>query len=734
MINVTQWSARQKFFCSPNVITPFELPTVNVLLTSANIPSTFFSGAKSDGSDIRFSQDISGVNELPFEIVFFNKSLNQAEIWVNVSAYRSVGVDLFFYGWCGNASATAYPASGTYGSNKAWENVRALAVHHFHQTSAIGTTLSGTLINSRGLSAYNLNVSGSVYTSAVNVSGVDDGRRVARFYKALNSRLVMNANVIPASTNRVIECRIWLNSYGGGSQGVIVSEEDASDNGHSFTVDDAGWNQTLRFKANGSSGPRHTDEYSLPPNQWKHVVGRYTSASPTFILMEIDGATNDFASQTVQNGGSNTTVGARAAGDTSQNFDGLIDELRIYDIDYNNYGTNLSELWFFIQNNPSSAVTWVGSPDYPGGSDKPLSGSSLSGSVGTLSTGGIVIELPSIAMRMYAGDVEWIDPSRFSEVVPVKRFRPNKKLNLVKFLPSIHRESETEQFTQFMEDWFNTLFDGQEGLITTSADISVSGNYRLSGVSGNVIYYQYNNPNPNSLISPSATSVNTDSKDVQSVHIDLPTDTSEKISIIEKIFRLTELKDPDLIDIENIQYFADNAGYNVDVYRNEFGNIDHEYPYRPIATSATSAAYNEQYLRFNVSNMPEWYKIKTTDNAVQVLLFSFGLIGNVIHYYTNDYLSFSSSGTGGNWLADLNGDMREIPRDYFITPHFAMGISIDESDDLIVDTEKATALIRAMKSIQPINTVFKRLAGYLTREYNIYVSMRVRKTRYIKVV
>ena len=309
------------------------------------------------------------------------------------------------------------------------------------------------------------------------------------------------------------------------------------------------------------------------------------------------------------------------------------------------------------------------------------------------------------------------------------RYRTNKDLNLVNFLPSISKETETEQFTQFIEDFLNTLFDGNNGMSQIESDVSVSGSYYLSGTSGNLIPYGYPNPNPLSAVTVSA-----DNQNVDQVTITSASDTSGKISIIEKVYRLTELKDPDLIDIDYIQYFASNMGYNIDVYRNEVGNIGESignYAERSIySTSATSASDANKYLRFMVSNLPNWYKIKTTDSAMKVMLYSFGLIADIINYYTSNYLRIQD---GGQWTADYNGDLSNIPKNYFNTPHFAIRINVDESQDLISDSAKRASVIRAIQSIQPINTVFRNLSGYCSRDINLNMSMMTRLSRYIRI-
>ena len=66
--------------------------------------------------------------------------------------------------------------------------------------------------------------------------------------------------------------------------------------------------------------------------------------------------------------------------------------------------------------------------------------------------------------------------------------------------------------------------------------------------------------------------------------------TTSGISIIEKINRLTELHDPDLINLDYIQFFANYLGYDVDINRDELINQDEI----------------EEYLRFVIRNLPTW--------------------------------------------------------------------------------------------------------------------------------
>ena len=317
----------------------------------------------------------------------------------------------------------------------------------------------------------------------------------------------------------------------------------------------------------------------------------------------------------------------------------------------------------------------------------------------------------------------------------VKRYSQNRNLNLTNFLPSMSKETETQQFTQFFESFLNTLFDGINGMSISATDVTVTGEHRLSGagdvhgdVSAVLVQYSYDHP-------VSATPViSTDTKSVEHTRILSATDTSNKMSIVEKVYRLSEVKDVDLIDIEYIQYFAENLGYNINVYRPEVGNVGESigiYAERAqYSNSATSASDINAYLRFMVANLPNWYKIKTTDNAMKVMLYSFGLIGDIINYYTDSYIHTDD---GGKWVQGSEENLALVPKEYFSTPHFAIRIFLDESDNSLIDALKRNSVIRAIESMQPINTVFRQLSGYVLRQMNLNAMAYTRLTRYMRI-
>jgi hypothetical protein len=279
-----------------------------------------------------------------------------------------------------------------------------------------------------------------------------------------------------------------------------------------------------------------------------------------------------------------------------------------------------------------------------------------------------------------------VDPTRFGAA---------RKINLTNFLPTyLNEQGEVFEFTKFFENYLNEMYDGVEGYTTTITQESSNNISTNQWVVGSIDAYT-------NTIESSAT----------------------KISILEKVYRLAETHDPDLIDLDYIQHFAAYLGYNVDVSREELGLfVDDDC----IETS------QKKYLRFMVSNLPHWYKIKTTENAVKIMLFSFGMVGDIVHFYTNDYnqnWQFSNT-TWNDTVNELKEDLINIDNTYYPTPHFAISYNINKSAvDFAFDAAKQKSIINAINSIRPINTVFEGIHSYMSGNIKMFLTpiTRVRK-------
>lgn len=245
---------------------------------------------------------------------------------------------------------------------------------------------------------------------------------------------------------------------------------------------------------------------------------------------------------------------------------------------------------------------------------------------------------------------------------PYRLVDTNRLINLKTMLPTYLKETEVEEITGFFQDFLNTLYDDR--IYSTSA-------------------------------TPYAIENRT------------------KIGLLEKIHRLSETHDPEYVDIEFIQMLASTLGYDVDLNSAELGVLQGQDP-----NDVCVQEDMNRYLRFVVQNLPNWYKLKTTRDSIRIVLYSFGLVGDLITLWTKNY-----STNDEDWLFFKDGidDISTIPSDYFPTPHFAITIKINESS--IINEETRKSLIKAINSIRPVNTVFDSILGYAKEDLTMYTSL-----------
>lgn len=278
-----------------------------------------------------------------------------------------------------------------------------------------------------------------------------------------------------------------------------------------------------------------------------------------------------------------------------------------------------------------------------------------------------------------------------------------KYIELVKLLPAHLENSETGDFVKFFEDFLNNLYYCQ------ISDFGKNNLYDI--VNGEKRYYYIETTSSGEIVYTSAGNPNK-----------IYRRKSPTISILEKIKRLTYLHDPDLIDIEYIQRLANLMGYNIETNRENVGvfslsSSDAEVDWDDVINDSDT----KRYLRTVIQNLPNWYKIKTTDNAIKILLYSFGLVGDLIYRWTSDEIAGTrnhpTSGGYGNdrslWFnvdreKSFTAQTSSMPSNYFPTPHFYVRILQDNTPSNW--QTNLDQIIRSIESIRPINNVFDGLS------------------------
>jgi hypothetical protein len=176
------------------------------------------------------------------------------------------------------------------------------------------------------------------------------------------------------------------------------------------------------------------------------------------------------------------------------------------------------------------------------------------------------------------------------------------------------------------------------------------------------------------------------------------------ISMLDKTYKLRELHDIDKIDSGYIPYLSNMMGYDIDLNREEIASYQSylgEY-------NDSKSEYVDKILRFVVKNLPSTYNIKTTRNAIKILLLSFGIMGNVLEYYTTDYLN--------DWVVN-NTDFKkqyveaDMDKDYFPTPHISIGIDLRNTPNEIATGDSLQRVLDAVESIRPANIVVEGITG-----------------------
>ena len=275
-----------------------------------------------------------------------------------------------------------------------------------------------------------------------------------------------------------------------------------------------------------------------------------------------------------------------------------------------------------------------------------------------------------------------------------------KRIHLKDFLPDHLEQSEVGDFVEFFEYFLNTLYYNDVSARGTNDDFEIDDN-------GVHTYYATCATSGGDIITSASSSYGGTSAISERYEIT----SADTVSILEKAKRIADLHDPDLIDIEYIQRLANLMGYNVKVNKGSIESLSFGF-------NAETEQDINSYLRFIVSNLPNWYKIKTTRNAVKVLLYSFGIIGDIVYRWTSDTVT-SANPTSGGYGNDillwqpLDGELSEsdalkvIPDNYFPTPHF--DISINATFSPAGWFNNIDNIILALETIRPINNVFNSL-------------------------
>lgn len=176
------------------------------------LPAGFHANVKSDGGDIRVTT-ADEVTEVAREVVFYDAALDKGELHFKANILDASNVDFYIY--YGNAAASDYAATDTYGANNVWDS-NYKAVYHMQQDPSgtspqvkDSTSNANHLVMSGGMPSsalvdvklgkgINFDGSNDVLTSQNSIGiGGSAARTLSMWHKPTSS----NKNVIGWGTN-----------------------------------------------------------------------------------------------------------------------------------------------------------------------------------------------------------------------------------------------------------------------------------------------------------------------------------------------------------------------------------------------------------------------------------------------------------------------------------------------------------------------------------------------------
>lgn len=316
--------------------------------TSGNIPPEIYnngiSSPKSDGSDIRFTSDEMGYNELAFEIVTFvpNSTVGNArvKIWVKIPSLSSTS-NTSIYMWWENDNATAYAATDTYGRNNVWTN-NYIGVFHLNELS--GTTATNSVGSNNG-----------TYTGTTFPNRVDATYGYMQNFVKTNGNYVSIGSGSPwtITGNITVSAIVTVTSFTSDWQAIIAKGDTT------YRLARYAGGTSPAFDRSNASGFSQASNGTDITSGYHHVVGTYDSTVGSYCY--VDGTPGTLTTNTDPT--SNTTdvlcIGRNTL-EAIRDWDGYIGEVRISNVARSSswltteYNTLLSFSTFVLYNAPTT--------------------------------------------------------------------------------------------------------------------------------------------------------------------------------------------------------------------------------------------------------------------------------------------------------------------------------------------------------------------------------------------
>ena len=169
--------------------------------------------------------------------------------------------------------------------------------------------------------------------------------------------------------------------------------------------------------------------------------------------------------------------------------------------------------------------------------------------------------------------------------------------------------------------------------------------------------------------------------------------------LAERIERLAYLRDPEVIDLDLIGYLARFMGYDITAVADDIrsSNI-----YR-------NSEEREKAVRETVAHLPQFYALNGTKAGINMLMATFGLVGELITQWTNTDDPYGELIRQDEVADRMDSDLKmgKTTSSWVPTPHVTLDILETENfNSVLLGNEELTRMKEQIRCCKPINVVF----------------------------
>ena len=169
--------------------------------------------------------------------------------------------------------------------------------------------------------------------------------------------------------------------------------------------------------------------------------------------------------------------------------------------------------------------------------------------------------------------------------------------------------------------------------------------------------------------------------------------------LAERIERLAYLRDPEVLDIDLIEYLARFMGYDITPLADDIRSSN-------IYKNSTE---RENAIRETLAHLPQFYALNGTKPGINMLMATFGLIGELVTMWTSTddpYGKLVRQDEVGKYI-DADRASGKTTNSWVPTPHVMLDIiENDNYNSILLGNEELVRMKEQIRRCKPINVVF----------------------------